>query len=804
KYYKLIGIYTEYEHLLHDIQENIQFLIKQSEAYSLFDQDEKSMKNLNREWDEFKFFHIIKIFLSNIKHNTDTAKKEMTEICRNYYLNKALRTENFEALYTLRFFINDLCSNLNKKYPELKQRQKDNPIIVSYRGLKLTSYEIYNFKRNIGQMVSTYGFLSTSRSKDVAYSFAKKCSKRLDVEIVMLEIEVNTELITAAFADIAEYSDYPDEEEVLFDLGASFTITNVSYIDNEKIWLVKLIAVPTQELWPAEIYNYLGQTYFQQGDYENSLINYHHAFDEYLNNTVSPNMYQASSITNSVGVIYHQKDNYDEAMKYYTNAYNMRKEILPKDHCQIGQSLNNIGCIYNEKNDYEYIREKNLNFVFQYGEYRDTLLHLIEIYEKKDDNVAKELCMKKLYNLAEKVLSTKTLVDNTKQLSVHEVLAAHSDDDNSLEHLLKMLKIYAKIQPINYEKIAELHKTVSNVYYRKCEYNWSIEHFQKAIVTYETYLSDHYKEIAQCQFNIALIYIEKKHDYDLALNYNLKALQIREMHLPMAHIDIAHSHNNIGSCYYNKIEFDKALEHNIKASEIYEKNLPNNLEDYAQCHCNISSFLLNKGQYNQALVHVIISLNIREKILSDDNINIAFYHHIIGTIYFHKVDYNLSLEHHIKSMKIFEKILPNNHPAIAQIYYTIGECYCKLNDYNLALDYNIKSLKLRENILPSIHIHLAQSLSNIAIIYSKTQNYQKAIEDCTKSLEICNQLVPSETSEIASCLENIGEVYNLQNNRDIALEFYTKSLEMYKRIVIDHSNIERIQSIVNTIRNTKV
>ncbi len=70
---------------------------------------------------------------------------------------------------------------------------------------------------------------STSRSKDVALTFAGKRTKRLDDETVILEIEVNTSLPAVSLVDVTEYSEFPDEEEILFDLGATCTITSVIY-----------------------------------------------------------------------------------------------------------------------------------------------------------------------------------------------------------------------------------------------------------------------------------------------------------------------------------------------------------------------------------------------------------------------------------------------------------------------------------------------------------------------------------------------------------------------------------------------
>ncbi|CAF4361934.1 unnamed protein product, partial [Rotaria sordida] len=151
-------------------------------------------------------------------------------------VNKALRTEDYEAMIILRFFIVNLSENLQQEYEDCKKKQnKRSRVLILYRGLKLPFAEVYSLTHNIGKTIATNGFLSTTRSKDVAYRFAKKGIKRTDVETVILEIEIDLKKLTVPFIDIAQYSDHPNEQEILFDLGASFIIKSADYDTDQKI-----------------------------------------------------------------------------------------------------------------------------------------------------------------------------------------------------------------------------------------------------------------------------------------------------------------------------------------------------------------------------------------------------------------------------------------------------------------------------------------------------------------------------------------------------------------------------------------
>ncbi len=60
--------------------------------------------------------------------------------------------------------------------------------------------------------------------------------------------------------------------------------------------------------------------------------------------------------------------------------------------------------------------------------------------------------------------------------------------------------------------------------------------------------------------------------YDDALEYHNKALEIREKVLDPSHPDLAIIYTVIGLVYYNKDEYDKCIEFLEKALVIFEKS----------------------------------------------------------------------------------------------------------------------------------------------------------------------------------------------------------------------------------------
>lgn len=120
----------------------------------------------------------------------------------------------------------DLSEQLEMKFLDLKEKQKD--VLKLYRGLKLSPDEIENFQRNIGNLISTNGYLSTSSDHAVAYGFATKSAKRPGVARALFEYQVDLNVVKKIIiADIRQYSRFPEEAEVLVDIGKKNIINRV-------------------------------------------------------------------------------------------------------------------------------------------------------------------------------------------------------------------------------------------------------------------------------------------------------------------------------------------------------------------------------------------------------------------------------------------------------------------------------------------------------------------------------------------------------------------------------------------------
>ncbi|CAF1021165.1 unnamed protein product [Didymodactylos carnosus] len=440
-------------------------------------------------------------------------------------INKALRTEDIEQLYLFRFFIVDLCSCLAQEYEKMKQREKN--VLRVYRGVRLSSDEFEKLKENEGKLISTNGFLSTSRCRALASHFAGESTKQGSAVSVLFEIECDliglNDVIVVA--DIAQFSGFTDEEEVLFDLAATFKILSIHRTELN-VYVVKMtatgsgrefahqyIALNRKELELeersvvvmfgsllcglgqykksqkyfqnlqqnpeaediAQIQLGLGHAYASDGEYTKALTLHECAYDIMMS-TSTVRVKESARVLNNIGAVYFHKGEYDRALEFYERSLKIREKCLPAHHPDIATSLNNIGAVH---------------------------------------------CLKGVY-------------------------------DRALEYSERSLKIREKCLPADHADIAKSLNNIAGIYFRKGEYDRALKYYERSVKINEKCFAADHPNIAMSLNNIAGIH---KGEYDRALEYSERSLKIREKCLPADHTDTAKSLNSIADICSHKGEY---------------------------------------------------------------------------------------------------------------------------------------------------------------------------------------------------------------------------------------------------------
>ena len=132
-------------------------------------------------------------------------------------VNNCIRLAIPDAILLSRLVIKDLETAIREHY-QAKKKQYSGPL---YRGAYLSDQEWIALEQNVGKDIEMFGFLSTSKAREVALGFLKRdTAKKTLITIMVPAVPPNGD---KGFAEIDEFSQYA-EDEVLFNIRSRFTI----------------------------------------------------------------------------------------------------------------------------------------------------------------------------------------------------------------------------------------------------------------------------------------------------------------------------------------------------------------------------------------------------------------------------------------------------------------------------------------------------------------------------------------------------------------------------------------------------
>jgi tetratricopeptide (TPR) repeat protein len=177
-------------------------------------------------------------------------------------LNAALRTQDIHMIFLFHEFIADILHQL--QYDQVKS-----PLRV-YRSQMMSTDELDDLKRHIGQFISVHSFFSTSINRTTALFFLGDTTSLIDLELerVLFEIDADPQMVTTKpFADISKYSHFIDESEVLFMIGSIFRLKSINCNDDH-VWIIEMSLCSDDEYDLKQVLLHMKQ---QIGDGETNL-----------------------------------------------------------------------------------------------------------------------------------------------------------------------------------------------------------------------------------------------------------------------------------------------------------------------------------------------------------------------------------------------------------------------------------------------------------------------------------------------------------------------------------------------------
>ncbi|CAF4226838.1 unnamed protein product [Rotaria socialis] len=370
KYHKVNGVFVSRSKLVSQISKDQQSRAKLEEgaSISIITAGSQSLEARNAIFMWFQLF--IEVLLR--MHHKSNDRKELLDICKKSYrgnqqemeiidefeknykaenavwwytrescfyrmMNKALRVQDFDMLFSFRFFITDIAKRIRNEHEKFIRTSDNRNIIRVYRGQMIGCDELELMKKSIGEFLSMNSFLSTSRNRSTALKFIQCTPKTDGFQRILFEISIDPRLQTKAFADIGKISYFQYEDEVLIMLGALFRIEKVEQNKKEGMWIVHVTLASEDDFHLKETFSYmkstigedtdldsLGKILFEMGEYKQA----GKCYKRMRNEAQLANGNAAFGL----GKVYNLRMDADGGLKYLEEALCTRQQLLGQDH----------------------------------------------------------------------------------------------------------------------------------------------------------------------------------------------------------------------------------------------------------------------------------------------------------------------------------------------------------------------------------------------------------------------------------------------------------------------------------------
>lgn len=171
---------------------------------AIYPPDEKNIKDFEKNYNEYEKKKILRWYT----HESFLYK----------VTNNCLRIASSDSIQYCRLLLKDLEQAIKEQYQEKSKNLNG----LLYRGAFLSQEEWSDLKTNLGLEVEMHGFLSVSKDKEVALRFLQENSNQKVFITILVPNGLNEE--EQGFAEVEEFSRYPEEKEILFNVRSRFTV----------------------------------------------------------------------------------------------------------------------------------------------------------------------------------------------------------------------------------------------------------------------------------------------------------------------------------------------------------------------------------------------------------------------------------------------------------------------------------------------------------------------------------------------------------------------------------------------------
>ncbi|CAF4434462.1 unnamed protein product [Rotaria sp. Silwood2] len=371
--YNISGIFTKQSELLHKIYNDTNMYNTDNDLpmriFHLAEQ-ENTLQKLTEESATFMWYRSLLMVVRFMAKYDDFEKNYCPKRAFWWYtsdsfvyrlLNRALRTQDIEIIFTFRFFVNDLHNQIEQIYHQYLNSYSstiENRQLTVYRGQRLSMTELDLLKRNENELISINSFFSTTLNLNLAQIFAGTNDQSNDpssLQSVLFIIDINN--ITERYVEYILTQLPPNDKSI----GDAYNLLGLIYKDTHQ--LEKSVECYEKALDLYSRLNFydipqvivtrcnLGLAYLALGNSRSAEEQLQEAEEKLFKSLQSQNSLLIATVESLKAKIQTEYDDNTNALKSLQLVLTNKYKRLPSAHASIASTLNSIGIVYENMNN---------------------------------------------------------------------------------------------------------------------------------------------------------------------------------------------------------------------------------------------------------------------------------------------------------------------------------------------------------------------------------------------------------------------------------------------------------------------
>lgn len=348
--------------------------------------------------------------------------------------------------------------------------------------------------------------------------------------------------------------------------------------------------------------------------------------------------------------------------------------------------------------------------------------------------------------------------------------------DSAYFYFLAAYDEYSRIN--SYEKCVNTLCNLAIVARLQGDYNIAAHHLNNALLIGNNTLDvDNNKHMAVLYNQLGVLY-RIKSEYDQALHYFVKALEIRKRIYGDRHIRVGVTLNSLGLLYLKLGDYQRCIDYLTQSLACYEAHYGENHYKTAIVYANLGVTHVDIGDIDASIFYLQKALEINESMLAPHHPNLASNYMQLARSYSFKGDFDKVFLYFNKAFAIIQHTFPEAHDETALAYSFIAIIHKAINEYDQAIELFNKAIGIWEAIHGPQYGEIALSLKHLGDIYFEQANYGEALATYRQALSIYRANYSGDFVILAKIYKQLGHVYLEKNHFEQALSNYNECLRI--------------------------